>query len=192
MTWSEFWDTAAAGFLLGSAIVAAAVCCAAVIAVVTVVVRLCLRVRDRVWVVDDVEGDDLNDDPPPVTYGGADEETPQYVSGPPPVTMSAARIVPTDVPDDPLFVGFPRAEMTHKCPREGQFVTPCCGRPPSELPWSDRMTLDPSLVTCGEHSEYEGWIKNIEDAPDPGYVLVTVEGPNRPRRVIQVPKDRTR
>ena len=31
----------------------------------------------------------------------------------------------------------------------GERVTPCCGKEPrTELPWNDRLTLDPSLVTC--------------------------------------------
>jgi len=40
------------------------------------------------------------------------------------------------------------AEVTHACPPDGQFLTPCCGMTPFELPRTGRMTLDPSLVTC--------------------------------------------
>lgn len=40
------------------------------------------------------------------------------------------------------------SETTHACPPEGSGVTPCCDRTPFELPMTDRMTLDPSLVTC--------------------------------------------
>lgn len=39
-------------------------------------------------------------------------------------------------------------ETVHHCPPEGFFTTPCCGKTPFELPRGDRMTLDPSLVTC--------------------------------------------
>lgn len=39
-------------------------------------------------------------------------------------------------------------ETTHACPADGAAVTPCCGRSPFELPMTDRMTLDPALVTC--------------------------------------------
>jgi hypothetical protein len=40
-------------------------------------------------------------------------------------------------------------EIVHRCPLEGEGLTPCCGRTPFELdPWGSRMTLDDSLVTC--------------------------------------------
>jgi hypothetical protein len=42
----------------------------------------------------------------------------------------------------------PSPEVTHACPPEGEGLTPCCGRTPFELPMTDRMTLDPALVTC--------------------------------------------
>jgi len=45
------------------------------------------------------------------------------------------------------------AEITHSCPPEGQYLTPCCGKTPFELPRTDRMTLDPSLVTCQARPE---------------------------------------
>jgi prevent-host-death family protein len=39
-------------------------------------------------------------------------------------------------------------EITHQSPPEGEYVMPCCGLTPFEAPRTDRMTLDPSLVTC--------------------------------------------
>jgi len=39
-------------------------------------------------------------------------------------------------------------ETVHACPPEGKGFTPCCGRTPFDLPRTDRMTLDSSLVTC--------------------------------------------
>jgi hypothetical protein len=39
-------------------------------------------------------------------------------------------------------------ETIHQCPPEGEYVMPCCGLTPFEAPRTDRMTLDPSLVTC--------------------------------------------
>lgn len=39
-------------------------------------------------------------------------------------------------------------ETTHQCPPEGG-VMPCCGLTPFEVPSTDRITLDPALVTCG-------------------------------------------
>lgn len=40
-------------------------------------------------------------------------------------------------------------ETTHQCPALGSGVTQCCERTPFEVPRTDRMTLDPALVTCG-------------------------------------------
>jgi len=39
-------------------------------------------------------------------------------------------------------------EVVHQCPVGDDGWTPCCDRTPFELPRSDRMTLDPDLVTC--------------------------------------------
>jgi hypothetical protein len=39
-------------------------------------------------------------------------------------------------------------EITHRCPPKGVYVTLCCGKNPLELPMTDRLTLDPKLVTC--------------------------------------------
>jgi hypothetical protein len=36
----------------------------------------------------------------------------------------------------------------HACPPPGSGLTPCCGRTPFELPPTDRMSLDPTAVTC--------------------------------------------
>ena len=45
--------------------------------------------------------------------------------------------------------GANRVEITHHCPPGQQSLTPCCGKTPFELPHTDRMTLDPAMVTCG-------------------------------------------
>lgn len=42
-----------------------------------------------------------------------------------------------------------RDEITHACPPGDSDFTPCCGRSFSELPATDRVTLNPGLVTCG-------------------------------------------
>lgn len=39
-------------------------------------------------------------------------------------------------------------EITHACPPGDANLTPCCGRTPFELPRTDRITLDRTLVTC--------------------------------------------
>lgn len=40
------------------------------------------------------------------------------------------------------------ADTVHHCPPAGQYATPCCGETPFDLPRTDRITSDPSLVTC--------------------------------------------
>lgn len=40
--------------------------------------------------------------------------------------------------------------VVHACPPGDEGVTPCCHVPPFELPMTDRMTLDPELVTCSK------------------------------------------
>lgn len=42
-------------------------------------------------------------------------------------------------------------EIVHRCPPEGEGLTPCCGRTPFELEQGSRMTLDTSLVTCNKN-----------------------------------------
>jgi hypothetical protein len=37
---------------------------------------------------------------------------------------------------------------THLCPHEDAGTCPCCNRTPLDLPIYDRMTTDPTLVTC--------------------------------------------
>ncbi len=44
------------------------------------------------------------------------------------------------------------AETTHMCPPDGGNVMPCCSLTPWEVPRTDRMTLDPALVTCGKEA----------------------------------------
>jgi acyl-CoA reductase-like NAD-dependent aldehyde dehydrogenase len=39
-------------------------------------------------------------------------------------------------------------EVVHACPPDGSGLMPCCGRTPFELPRTDRMSADPTLVTC--------------------------------------------
>lgn len=39
-------------------------------------------------------------------------------------------------------------ETVHACPEDDDALTPCCGFSPFELPRTDRLTLDPELVTC--------------------------------------------
>ena len=37
----------------------------------------------------------------------------------------------------------------HRCPRQGESVTPCCGKTPFEISGWHRMTTKPELVNCG-------------------------------------------
>jgi hypothetical protein len=39
-------------------------------------------------------------------------------------------------------------EIVHLAPPDNQALMPCCGRTPFELSNTDRLTLDPELVTC--------------------------------------------
>jgi hypothetical protein len=41
------------------------------------------------------------------------------------------------------------SRTVHECPPDGTGVTPCCHRPPFELPRTDSLTIDPEAVTCG-------------------------------------------
>ena len=43
---------------------------------------------------------------------------------------------------------WPGDEVVHMAPPTNAGVMPCCGRPPFELPRTDRLTEDPTLVTC--------------------------------------------
>ena len=37
----------------------------------------------------------------------------------------------------------------HRCPRQGESVTPCCGKTPFEISGWHRMTTKPELENCG-------------------------------------------
>jgi hypothetical protein len=57
----------------------------------------------------------------------------------------------------------------HACPPEDEGLTRCCGVAPFELPLTDRMTLDPALVTCGVMpDEYDGpvYVGDEQDEPE--------------------------
>jgi hypothetical protein len=40
------------------------------------------------------------------------------------------------------------ASVVHACPPDGSGLTPCCERTSFELPRTDRMSSDPTAVTC--------------------------------------------
>jgi hypothetical protein len=50
--------------------------------------------------------------------------------------------IPPPVSDPPV------REVTHACPVGSALITPCCGKSPMMLPMTDRITLNPALVTC--------------------------------------------
>jgi len=62
---------------------------------------------------------------------------------------------------EPLF---DLGEIVHACPLSGEQITLCCGKTPFDLSRTDRLTLDPALVTCPSVEEKnwcdpcEGWI----------------------------------
>ena len=39
-------------------------------------------------------------------------------------------------------------EVIHRCPAPGEYLMPCCGQVPLEVPRWHRLTLDPEMVTC--------------------------------------------
>jgi hypothetical protein len=41
------------------------------------------------------------------------------------------------------------SQVTHRSPAPDDVLLPCCGRPLSEVQGKDRITTDPSQVTCG-------------------------------------------
>jgi len=41
------------------------------------------------------------------------------------------------------------SQVTHRSPSPDDNLLPCCGRPLSEVQGKDRITTDPSQVTCG-------------------------------------------
>jgi hypothetical protein len=45
------------------------------------------------------------------------------------------------------------SETTHLCPPGDSALMPCCNRSPFEVPRTDRMTVDRSLVTCRKLTE---------------------------------------
>ena len=52
---------------------------------------------------------------------------------------------------DRALAAQPPPEVTHECPPDGAGgVMSCCGLTPFDVPRSDRMTLNPALVTCGK------------------------------------------
>ncbi|KQX27507.1 hypothetical protein ASD97_24715 [Streptomyces sp. Root63] len=50
-------------------------------------------------------------------------------------------------PDYPFLCPGPTPAVVHACPPDGSGLTPCCHRPPFEMQ-ADRMTTDPTAVTC--------------------------------------------
>lgn len=89
-------------------------------------------------------------------------------------------------------------EVVHLSPRAATYVTPCCGQTPFDLKRSDRMTNDPSLVTCGgpgptpeladsrpatmlqpvtfDDSTDEGELRQLAPAPDLAKLIRLVAG----------------
>lgn len=67
------------------------------------------------------------------------------------------------------------SEIVHQCPPDGSGITPCCGRPPIELPGADRMTVDLTRITCGRPAG-RGW----SSLPGP-------EADPRPMPAVEIP-----
>jgi len=39
-------------------------------------------------------------------------------------------------------------EIIHRCPASGEYLMPCCGQAPLEVPRWHPLTRDPEMVTC--------------------------------------------
>ena len=67
----------------------------------------------------------------------------------------------------------------HRCPRQGESVTPCCGKTPFEIPGWHRMTAKPELVNCGR-LELEAEVERLQRERDAlracGFAARTVAG----------------
>lgn len=63
------------------------------------------------------------------------------------------------------------AALVHQCPPGSADRTPCCERSPWDLPFGDRITVDPALVTCGRQpvemtvAEADRLIANLQALP---------------------------
>lgn len=44
------------------------------------------------------------------------------------------------------------APVAHACPQKGSGVMPCCALTPFEVPRTDRISIDPFEVTCGQRT----------------------------------------
>jgi hypothetical protein len=67
-------------------------------------------------------------------------------------------------------------EIVHACPLPGSGRTPCCDRTPFELEHTDRLTLDPLLVTCPERRHQYVTGTAAEDIPAGAAVILEVGG----------------
>jgi hypothetical protein len=52
-----------------------------------------------------------------------------------------------------ILLAIANGETVHRCPIEGEFLTPCCDRTTFELPATDRLTVHDVLVNCTRSGE---------------------------------------
>lgn len=74
-------------------------------------------------------------------------------------------------------------EVVHACPLPGSGVTGCCRRTPFDLPHTDRITLDPTLVTCPERRTP---VKGIAGEDIPAGALIELEVDDRGRSIAML------
>ena len=63
----------------------------------------------------------------------------------------------------------------HHYPRQGESVTPCCGKTPFEIPGWHRMTAKPELVNCGR-LELEAEVERLRGVVEAAREVVRLYG----------------
>lgn len=75
--------------------------------------------------------------------------------------------------------------VAHACPPKGSGVMPCCGRTPFEAPRTDRISVDPFEVTCGQPTPVPP-PADVRDQIAAALKSVTVTGGVPPTRLVPV------
>lgn len=87
-------------------------------------------------------------------------------------------------------------DPVHRSPIRGAVYTPCCGRSPLALPWTDRITNDAELVTCTDGGPWvdkqgdvwtladDGLLRSPETAPFSRLHVEEKWGPLQPAAAV--------
>lgn len=99
----------------------------------------------------------------------ADERGPFVLASDAEAAIAAAELAAYQVGHEAAAAG----SLTHACPPSGSGIMPCCGRTPFDVPRYDRMTLEPSRVTCnayeqGQRDALDAAVTRVEALPATG------------------------